>query len=280
MYIRHNQNMIRWFNYRIFIYIIIRTTIIKSIIKIVRVRVLWQLTAFLCHGNGFDLVLQIVAVLVWAAHPKVAVQEKRFQPSPGLHHMHSRETSLSPLPAVSQGGSLIPQFTPKPVPRIKILKRILRESWELGQSNLATLFEGVVSWLMDEDATFQCYLGVPSRHSCCWSLVTMINKQLGEEEDPPLLWNKISFTERRIASQILWRHRNTRCLLSWKISWGIFTWLVLNILWHSQVMPHFGEAYFTSIRDIHTITSGCHLKLPFYLYFWSRDVSGNQVFTK
>ena len=94
--------------------------------------------------------------------------------------MHSRGTTLSPLPAVSQGGSSNHHFILKPVLRVKIRKSNLKVSWELRQSNLTILMEVVVSsnstdsWakLLHFSA---CYLRVPSKDSHCLSLATMIN---------------------------------------------------------------------------------------------------------
>ena len=73
------------------------------------------------------------------------------------------------------------------VPQVKIIKRIPRASREQALSKLANILEGVVnnnspsSWERLFLFSTRC-LRVPSRSDRRWSLATMINKQLREED--------------------------------------------------------------------------------------------------
>jgi len=94
-----------------------------------------------------------------------------------------------PCPS-SQGEPPSSPFILKPVPKIKILKRIPRASREPVKLKLVTILESVVSnnspdsWERLLHFSGRC-LRVPPRGGRRWSLATMVNKQLREESDPP-----------------------------------------------------------------------------------------------
>lgn len=87
------------------------------------------------------------------------------------------------------------QFSLRQVPQVRILKRIPRASREQSLKKLASILEGVVSsncpraWERLFHLSARC-LRVPARSGRRWSLATMINKQLREEEDPPAAKNQ------------------------------------------------------------------------------------------
>ena len=78
------------------------------------------------------------------------------------------------------------------VPPVRILKRILIASREQAGTKLAAILGCVVgnnnlgAWERLFHFSARC-LRVPTRCGCNWSLATMINKQLREEEDPPTI---------------------------------------------------------------------------------------------
>ena len=122
--------------------------------------------------------------------------------SPAATAPRGDDAQLSPpvsAPTVPSNSESSPPFSFRPS---KILKRIPRASREQCLSKLATILEGVVtsnslaSWERLIKFPARC-LRIPSRCGRRWSLATMVNRQLIEEEDPPPTPKKPS--RRRVA---------------------------------------------------------------------------------
>ena len=93
-------------------------------------------------------------------------------------------------PAEGLPGHHSPEPPLRPIPSVRVLKRIPRASRDQAGLKLATILEGVVSrndapaWERLLLFSTRC-LRVPARCGHRWSLATQVNKQLREEEDPP-----------------------------------------------------------------------------------------------
>jgi len=123
---------------------------------------------------------------------------------PGSQQQPGRQSTSTLTPSTSSGSppSSFPTssspgilddplgFSMPPLHGVKILKRIPRGSREQALGKLGGILEGVIgnntlsSWERLFRFTGRC-LRVPTRGGRRWSLATMVNKQLREEEDAP-----------------------------------------------------------------------------------------------
>ena len=97
-----------------------------------------------------------------------------------------------PLPPAVRLDHHSPQPPLRPIPPVRVLKRIPRASRGLAGMKLASILEDVVSkndvtaWERLLHFSVRC-LRTPARCGRNWSLATLVNRQLREEEDPPTI---------------------------------------------------------------------------------------------